>query len=352
MGLVTEVPWWFRTVIRRLGQTSTIAVVLALLFASVIVGAGLITFLEIAENGNGPRTYLDALWWFVITITGVGLKAVGPDAPMSKVAASIVLLLARIFFGMFTGAIAAALINRLLMEGKGMGDVVLRNHAVICGWNNRGIEIVGQLVHDERLQDIVILADLESTPIRLKKVHFVRGDPTRDQDLRRASVPLAETVIILADETTPGLSDSTIDARSVLVALAVETINREIYTLAEVRRPENRHHFEHASVNEVVVSTEVVSDLLARTSVHHGLSRIVHDLLTPDVGNEIYIAPAPPSLIGQAFDDALMRLQSREKAILMGVVRGEEIILNPEQPLVIMPRDQLVVMSRDALKME
>lgn len=197
---VADVPWLFRNVIRRLGQTSTIAVVIFALILSVVLGAGIVAVEEAVAGGGGPTGYFAALWWFVVTITGVGLDAIEPVTQLGRATSATVLMLARIFFGMFTAAIASALINRLLMEGRGMGDVSLRGHSVICGWNGKGNEIIRQLTGDERKQEVVVLCELESTPVRHSGVHFVHGDPTSDADLRRASVQTAETVIILADE--------------------------------------------------------------------------------------------------------------------------------------------------------
>lgn len=347
MGFVTDVPFILRVVIRRLGQTSTIAVVVALLALSVILGAGLVVAVDQWAGGGGPRTYLDALWWFVVTITGVGLNATGPVTPPGRAASTAVLMLARIFFGMFTGAIAATLINRLMMEGKGMGKVAMRKHVVICGWNSRGIDIVNQLTHDEHAQSIVILARLDEAPVRRAGVHFVRGDATSEDDLKRADVQHAETVIIMADESIPGLTDSTVDGRSVLTALTVETLNHGVYSFAEVRQQENRQHFLRANVNEVLVINEIVSALMARTSVHHGLSRVMHDLLTSDAGNEIYIQPAVSSVVGKPFDDVLIQLQSMKRYILIGLTRGDEILLNPKDPVIITRGDSLILIARD-----
>jgi hypothetical protein len=119
MYVITEVPWWFRTVIRRLGQRSTIAVVVALLIFTVLIGAGFVSILEAMAATDGPRHYFDALWWFIVTITGVGLDAKAPVSQIGRAMSAGALMLARIFFGMFTAAIASALINRLLMEGRG-----------------------------------------------------------------------------------------------------------------------------------------------------------------------------------------------------------------------------------------
>jgi voltage-gated potassium channel len=227
-----------------------------------------------------------------------------------------------------------------------MGDVTLRGHAVICGWNTKGNAIVAQLTHDERKQDIVILAELDSTPIRHAHVHFIHGDPTRESDLRRASVDKAETVIILADESYSGHTDSTIDARSVLVALAVEHANPPVYTFAEVRQPENREHFRHANVDEMLVSNEIVSDLIARASVLHGVSRVISDLLAIGTGSDICIVPPPPSLVGSSFNDAMTKLQNDHRVVLIGVRRKDEIILNPQDALIVNECDSLIVIAR------
>lgn len=351
MYLVAEFPWWVRSAIRKLGQTSTILVVIVLLVLTVLTGAALVTILEVAAGSKGPQNFMDALWWYIVTITGLGLDAVAPDAPASRATSAIVLLLARIFFGMFTAAIASALINRLLMEGKGMGEVVLRNHAVICGWNSRGEKIVEQLVKDERAQDIVILAGLENAPVRRHGVHFIHGDATTDADLRRASVLQSETVLILADESTPGLSDTTMDARSVLVALAVEKLNPVVYTCAEVRRSSNRDHFVRAGVDEIVFTCDIGAELLARTSVHHGISGVINDLLTSDAGNEIYVMACPPSLVGKAFAGALALLQGDQRALLLGLMRGSETMLNPVGPVALEQGDKLILISRDRVQM-
>ena len=349
MNPIVEIPWLFRSAIRRLGQTSTIAIVLLLLVVVVLVGAALVWFVEMATGGSGPRTYLEALWWYIVAITGIGVQARAPATSAGSAAGASGLLLARIFFGMFTAAVAAGLINRLLMEGKGMGSVVLRNHVVICGWNSKGHDIVAQLLRDEHRQHIVILCELPETPVHQSGVTFVHGDPANDIDLRRAGVQAAETVIILSDEVTPGLSDSTHDARAVLVALAVDAVNPQVYTFAEIKLSQNRPHFRRANVNETVVTSEIASDLMARSSVHHGLSSVIFDLLTPDTSNEFYISDAPHDLIGKTFDDALIHLQLTHRAVLIGVKREGELIVNPEQPITITENDRLVVISRNPI---
>jgi voltage-gated potassium channel len=346
MDVFVGVPWIFRSAIRRLGQTSTILVVIAVLIITVLVSAGIMWVVEVAGGGAGPQTYGEALWWHIVAITGVGLEAHGPATGIGHAAGATGLLMSRIFFGMFTAAVAAALINRLLLEGKGMGSVVLRNHVVICGWNGKGSDIVNMLMRDEHKESVVILNNLPEDPIHHPGVTFVHGDPANEKDLRRAGVDDAATVVILADETIPGLNDMTTDARSVLVALAADAVNPHVYTFAEIKQPQNRQHFVRANVNEMIVTNEFVSDLMARASVYHGLSHVIHDLLTPKTNSDFYIIPAPHDLIGKSFEDALIHLQLTHRAILVGVKRNGVLDVNPEAPVSLAEGDELVVISR------
>jgi len=347
MTWIVEVPWLFRSVIRRLGQTSTVVVVITLLIGIVLVGAGLVTVEEIAAGGNGPKNYLDTLWWYTNTLTGLNLPSTPPVSQAGQATSAIVLLMARIFFGIFMGAVASALINRFLMEGRGMGSVILRHHVIICGWNSRGPNIVTEFLQEANGHDVVILANLDETPVRSKRVHFVRGDPSLEKDLQRASIGTAETAIILSDQSTPGLSDSTMDGRSVLITLTVHSLNKNIYIVAEVRQAENCPHFERAGADELLVTNDVVAVLLARAAANHGLTHVVRDLLTSDAGNEIFIVPLPPSLADKTFDEALMHLKTAHRALLIGTMCGKEIILNPKQPLNLNACDHLVLVCRD-----
>ena len=353
MDIVTEVPWLFRSVIRKLGQTSTMAVVIALLVITIFVGSAIITLGEVATGDpGGLKNYLDTVWWFIVTVTGLGLQVVAPVTQAGKAASAMSLMMARIFFGMFIGSIASWMINRLMMEGKGMGNVTIKEHVLICGWSPRGEYVVSLLTRDERKQDVVILADIETAPVRASRVHFLRGDPSSEKDLQRASVQTAETVMVLADQTIAGMSESSIDGRSVLVSLTVRKMNSRAYIVAEVRQGENRKHFDNAGVNEVLVGNDIISEMLARTSVNHGLTGIVTDLLTSGAGSEIYVVPTPPSLVGKPFDDALIQLQTSRRMILFGITRGEEIVLNPKDPLILTRGDSLVLIAQDLPKLE
>lgn len=132
----------------------------------------------------------------------------------------------------------------------------LRKHIIICNWNEHGNAIVEQLLAAEtkEYREVVIVADLEECPYDDVRVHFVRGNPTKNEVLVRAGIESADTAIILGGE---GDAQST-DALAILTALAVESLRPEIYTCVIIFNPENKRHLEHAKVDEIICISEMI----------------------------------------------------------------------------------------------
>ena len=103
-------------------------------------------------------------------------------------------------------------------------------HIVICNWNDKGLSIIKELhapivrqkrpivIVSERLED-VDLPDKEDLP-ELEDVYLIKGDPTQEHTLKRANVPLAYSIIVLADPEQKHLAD----AKNVLVCMAIKDL--------------------------------------------------------------------------------------------------------------------------------
>src|SRR5207237_4673470 len=112
----------------------------------------------------------------------------------------------RIWIVLILGTLPTKLVQVLPSRGWGRGRVRLKDHIVICGWSGKGNEIVTELRNrgdDESRRPIVILAPLDQNPSKDALTQFLHGDPTRADDLRRASIEDARTAIVLADNSYP-----------------------------------------------------------------------------------------------------------------------------------------------------
>ncbi len=222
------------------------------------------------------------------------------------------------------------------------------DHIVLCGWNSKGTEIIRELRADPSLgaTRIVVLASYDAAPFDDDDVVFISGETTAEPDLRRAGIERARTAIILADESNPTASPDDVDARTLLTTLAVETVNRDVYSCVEVLRPQNRKHFERANADEIVVSAEMTGSLLADAAVTHGLSRVVSDLVTNPDGHEFYSFLAPRSLDGHDVGDAVAQVKRDHDALVVAIATGDaEYELNPSWDRTVREGDRLLVIA-------
>ena len=250
-----------------------------------------------------------------------------------------------------TATVASRFVATVINRGAGMGNFKGSGHLMICGWSPKGFEIIRELrakeVDDRR--QIVILADLETAPMENKATFFVRGNPSGADDLRRAGIDRASTVIILSDHSNTSTDPDDLDARTLLTTLAVESINPQAYSCVEVVKSENREHFERTQADELVVSAELTGSLLAASAITHGLTAVVGDLLTHPEGEEFYRIPVPGPLVGSTAREALITLKDRENATLVGIFVGDRCTVNPPSDQVItLDNELLVVRSRPA----
>jgi len=282
------------------------------------------------EQGS-PLEFQTAGGWLVsylVVIVGVGLVATG------------------------TATIVSRLVDLLLRRQSGMYETHVSEHVLICGWNARGRTIIEELrVSDggDR-QPIVILADLPAAPIDAPETVFVRGDPARKEDLARAGLERAATAILLADDTHSS-SPHDIDGKTLLTALSVESTKPTCYTCVEVLLAENVEHFRQVSADELIVTGEVTSLLLASAATDHGVSRIVGDLLTHDTGrgpDNLRSIDVSDSLEGARFVDALVGLKRERAAIAVAVVDSNGAVdLNPAADRRLSRGERVLAIMRD-----
>lgn len=284
-----------------------------------------------------PKTTLGRFFAMVLLSTGVGLA------------------------GLFTGTVASVLVEHQLRKRE-MTQYEMDDHLVLCNWGPRGLAWIRE-VHSKIIQDkrpVVIIHD-DPAQIELpdkqddpafNDVYIVRGDPTNEVVLRRARVPTAHSVVILNDDRQGEYADG----KSILTCITIRDIckgGQEPNIAVECRNPENRHRLLKAGADEIISSDELGLRLLARTAIYHGMTGVYQELLT--VGrdsNEMYLYPVPGELVGRDFVEiASMFLRYRDdkkSCLLVGIQRGEEMILNPvgNEAGPLKEEDQLILMSR------
>ncbi len=329
----------------------TVAVVVVIIVLAGAIGMNLVE----RETSRAFGTIADSTWWSLYALVA-GEPVLGePQTFVGRLLALLVMLGGLGFFAMFTGIISAAMVNRLSrrMEVREMALEDVTEHVIMCGWNRVASRVLEELQADPQLADkpVVLVAELDEPPdlgrlaVQRERFFFVRGDHTKVEVLQRAGVERASVAILLADESG-GRSDQDRDARTVLAALTIEKLNRDIFTCVELLNRDNRDHLAMAGVEEIVVPGEYAGRIIAASSRTRGLVALFDELLTSRYGNQIYKTDLPVDWAGKTVGWIHQELKQTHNATLLSIERhdpqGCHVQVNPRSQDLLSAGDQLI----------
>ena len=346
-----------QALLSRWNRNQVLRIAGAIVIAWVIGAVGI----HLAERGGNPAfdTWTESFWsvW-VLLFSGLDEP---PKTATGRLFAMILLGTGVGLAGLFTGTVASVLVEYQLRR-RDVANFEMEDHLVLCNWSPRGLAWIRE-VHSKIIQDkrpVVIihdnteeidLPDQQDDPA-FNDVYMIKGDPTNEVLLRRARVPRAHSVVILADDR----QGEHADGKSILTCIAIRNISRGAHSpnvAVECRNPNIRHHLLKAGADEIISSDELGLRLLARTAIHHGMTRVYQELLT--VGrdaNEIYLLPVPEELVDRDFVEVssmfLRYRDDRRSCLLIGLQREDTMILNPvgNEAGPIKASDQLILLGR------
>lgn len=329
--------------VRRLTANAERGFFLRLLagLATVVATAALVvTVIEGPRDGLGPflNKFSASFYWGVTTVMGSG-DASYVTTPAGYAVSWLLVLFGVAIVAAITGALVGFVIDFLLKEGQGMGASGYRDHIVVLGWNATARDLVAELATDDYDAKIVLLADAEKNPAGTG-VYFVSGDVTNDEDLRRAGIAEAMAAVIC-----PGDTSNEADMRSILTVMAVESIAPQVRTVVEVNNPRHVEHFRRAHADEILVTSQLASRLLARSSLYPGLAELVTDIVSGGEGSELYRVSLPEHYLGLSVEELSAQLRSEHRATLLAVSRDDVANANPAADFRLQPGDDAIVLA-------
>jgi voltage-gated potassium channel len=316
-----------------------------ILVGFLILASALVTVAERDKEGSTWkslggffREFMDWLYWSITTVMGSG-DASQVHTPIGYAISWLLILFGVAIVASLTGALVGFLIDYLLKEGQGMGASGYRDHIIVCGWNSTARELIQELSTDEYTTKIVVIHNSDKNPAG-DGVYFVSGDITTAHDLKRAGVEDAQAAVVC-----PADGSNEADMRSILCVMAIESIAPQVRTVVEVNNPSHVEHFQRAEADEILVSSQLVSRLMARSSLYPGLAGLVTDIVSGGEGSELYRVQLPDDYVGLSVDELSAKLRAEHRATLLSVSRSGQSFVNPSDDFRLARGDDLVVVA-------
>ncbi len=217
--------------------------------------------IEVGAGNPNINSFFDALYMVVITMTTVGYGDVTPVTWEGKVISMLFGAVGLFLFSMSIATVSAGFFNYVQMLKLGMISFKdMKKHIVICGWNETAKVIIENLRRTGR--DIVLITT-QDIPTG-EGFHYKRGDFGREDILLDAGVDKAYMVIVLA-EKLPGLSEDSVDARTILTGMQVRDLNREAVLVLELLLRENAKLIKRRRIADyIIIGGEMLGVIISK----------------------------------------------------------------------------------------
>ncbi|MEA5055558.1 MAG: hypothetical protein VB093_19235 [Propionicimonas sp.] len=255
------------------------------------------------------------------------------------------------------GIVSGGFDDKMQQLRKGRSLVLERDHTLILGWSPQLLLILQELVEanaSRRRAAIVVLAERDKVEMEDEIREHV-ADPGRTQIICRTGTPMspadirignplaARSVIVLTGEDA---ADPDAAAIKTVLALshALPEDDAGPQVVAELQDPANLDAAQLVSHGNVrwLLTGSLIHRLTAQTCRQRGLSTVYTELLD-FAGSELYFT-GQPELAGGSYLDAQFAFAD---STVVGLIRGEEILLNPPADTTVQPEDRLIVIADD-----
>jgi len=315
-------------ILTEIFQHTLTRIVFAITFFALI-GASLEFLFEGGVNEQF-KAMSDAIWWVLVTMTTVGYGDKVPMTTGGRIIGIIIMFFGLALLSSFTATISSFFITKKIKEGRGLEEIKIKNHLIICGWNFSAEQILSWLEKDKKkVGSIVLINQLNEEKIAeiihrfsLLKIKYVRGDFSKEAVLNRANIRMAHTVVILPDNSA-GLGTKS-DEQTILSTLTIKSINSKIKVFAYIVDRENLSHIRKAKADEVLISDAYAGYLMASHIVSPGIPQTVHQLISEDGVYKLTRQEIPAVFHGKTYSELSEKIRTEQNCIPLGLGREHE----------------------------
>ena len=294
---------------------------------TMVLGGLILQWLEPGDISKDDNPY----WWAIVTMTTVGYGDFYPTTPAGRIFAVLIMFMGISLVSLLTASISSIFVARKIREGKGLEQLNLTDHLIMCGWNPNGERILDSIQHLSGgiKRDLVLINEMNEEDVtqlknryRKIRIHFVSGDFTQEEILNRASIIDADTVIVIPNTT--GSEVATYDEKTIFATLTIKSMDPSIRVIAYLLDRVNLTHIKRADADEVVVGDDFSAHIVASHVVDPGVPQIANQLMESNSNSRFKRVEIPSQFVGKSYDQLFDHFRKKDGSLLIGVFAEDE----------------------------
>lgn len=260
----------------------------------------------LADNHDGQISFLDVVYFTMISITTTGFGDIAPISDRARLIEAVIVTPIRFAVIFIFVGTAYNFIFKRSWEKWRMARIQanLSDHVVALGFGISGAQAVHELI--ERGSDPGSIVVIDRDPVRLAEAealgcNVMEADASRDETLQDVRIARARTVLVSA-----GRDDTTI-----LIVLTVRHLAPDVPISAVVRAEDNELLARQAGANIVINPVRFTGLLLAGSAHGAHVADYMSDLASVGGGVQLVERAVMAEEIGQPLD----RLASKGRGL-------------------------------------
>ena len=210
------------------------------------------------------KTPFTGFWFVISTIAQQGFGDFLPKTLIGKIYTMILYVIGIGIFGIIIAKWVDVVMQYRQSKYTGKLSFYGKNHIILINYSRKTRCIIEEFITSKK-NKIVLIDQLQSSPVIHEQVHYIQGSPTDKKVLHSANISDAKAICILSKENLN--RELSIDGSTLLTASMIKKLfnddNINTYTIVEVFNKEHLPSFKHLNIDQIILSNQPFTSKLS-----------------------------------------------------------------------------------------
>lgn len=313
----------------------------------------LLVFVEGSDPDTSIKSFSDAMWYMIITLTTVGYGDLYPVTTFGKMIGYIFVFGSLGVLGYLISTLSSKY-NIMMQEKKlGFRGTQFEDHILFIGWNEFSRLVADEIYHTSKKIAFVTVKkdeiDLIYAQFGKENTFVLFADYNNLDSLEKANVSKASAVFISIPD----------DAQVLLYVLDFKKRYPQPQIVVSIENSKLKETFKSAGVTYAIAKNEIASKMVASYIFEPDVANLNSDLISSsrneiDYDMQEYEVLENNKYVGEKYINAFIDMKKVHNTILVGLSRkvnsSWKLYTNPPENEVIQEGDYLVLMCSGSSK--